>query len=98
MAKLASAELGQRIYSFCMELLGPEGMLFADAYQPRRLDLGDRLLAGRDVSWLFLRSRGFTIEGGTAEIQRNVLAERMLGLPGDARSDRDVPWSQVPRS
>jgi alkylation response protein AidB-like acyl-CoA dehydrogenase len=97
-AKLASAELGQRIYSFCMELLGADGMIFPDAYEPRRLDRGAGLLAGRDVSWLFLRSRGFTIEGGTAQIQRNVLAERMLGLPGDVRVDRDLPWNEVPRS
>jgi alkylation response protein AidB-like acyl-CoA dehydrogenase len=97
-AKLAFAELAQDVYSFCMELLGPSGTLFPDGYAPRRLGPGERLLVGRDVSWLFLRSRGFTIEGGTAQIQRNVLGERILGLPPDVRVDRDIPWDQAPRA
>jgi alkylation response protein AidB-like acyl-CoA dehydrogenase len=97
-AKLAVAELSQRVYEFALEVMGPEGTLFPDGYGPRRLARGEQLLAGRDLHWLFLRSRGFTIEGGSAQIQRNVLAERVLGLPGDVRADRDVPWSEVPRN
>ena len=46
----------------------------------------------------WLRSKGNSIEGGTDEIQCNVIGEQVLGLPGDVRVDKHVPWREVPRS
>ena len=92
--KLAYAEINKRIYEFCVDLMGPEGMLY-DTYEMRRPDGAGEV---GSPARMFLRSRANSIEGGTSEVMRNILGERVLGLPGDVRVDKGVPWSQVPRS
>ncbi|MFD1232976.1 acyl-CoA dehydrogenase family protein [Pseudonocardia benzenivorans] len=93
-SKLVAAELNQDVCEFCMDLLGPEGTLYG-SYEVRRE-------GGRDADWRgavqqrFLRSRANTIEGGTSEVLRNILGERVLGLPGEPRTDSG-PWKEVPR-
>jgi len=93
--KLASAELNQRIYEAIIDLLGAEGMLHAPGYPRARSERGEGA-AGTSASGRFLRSRANTIEGGTSEIMRNILGERVLGLPGDVRVDKEVPWREIP--
>ena len=95
--KLAFATLNKSVYEWCVDALGPAGIVDYD-YTFRRPS--EALLDGEPGSArkLFLRSRANSIEGGTSEIMKNILGERILGLPGEPRLDRDLPWSQVPRS
>jgi alkylation response protein AidB-like acyl-CoA dehydrogenase len=92
--KSAMAELNKAITELAVDLKGPEGMLLPDGYpmsRPRHaMDVSDAQKA-------FLRCRANSIEGGTTEIMKNILGERVLGLPGDVRVDKALPWSQVPR-
>jgi alkylation response protein AidB-like acyl-CoA dehydrogenase len=93
--KLAFAELNKRIYDLCVDLLGPEGMLY-DSYEMRRPETAGG--GSGAVPRMFIRARANSIEGGTSEVMRNILGERVLGLPGDVRTDKGLPWSQVPRN
>jgi alkylation response protein AidB-like acyl-CoA dehydrogenase len=95
-AKLAYAEENQRVYELCMDLLGAEGMLYPAGYpmiRPEVLGMGST-----DVHKSFLRVRANSIEGGTSEVMRSILGERVLGLPGDVRNDKEQAWKDVPRS
>jgi alkylation response protein AidB-like acyl-CoA dehydrogenase len=84
-------------YEFCVDLLGADGIVGYD-YAFKRPDEAGLDAPLGSARKMFLRARANSIEGGTSEIMRNILGERILGLPGEPRVDRDVPWSQVPRS
>jgi alkylation response protein AidB-like acyl-CoA dehydrogenase len=92
--KMASANLNKDIYEQVMNLLGAEGMLYG-SYEMVRPETA---MGFDTVQKAFLRSRANSIEGGTTEVMLNILGERVLGLPGDVRVDRDKPWSEVPRN
>jgi alkylation response protein AidB-like acyl-CoA dehydrogenase len=94
-SKLAFAEVNKRIYSEAINLLGPEGVLI-DNYDFVRPESAN-LTGGLDIRKMFLRARANSIEGGTSEILRNILGERILGLPGEPRTDKALPWKDVPR-
>jgi 3-oxochol-4-en-24-oyl-CoA dehydrogenase len=95
-AKLQYAELNKAIYELCVDLRGLDGMLISD-YTETRPERSSGGTAG-DVRKAFLRSLANTIEGGTSDVLRNILGERVLGLPGEPRADRDLPWKDLPRS
>jgi alkylation response protein AidB-like acyl-CoA dehydrogenase len=96
-AKLMMAEFNKETTSFAVELLGASGMIDYD-YTFRRPE--NLSVDGSDggVRHSFLRSRANSIEGGTSEIMRNILGEQVLGLPGEPRLDKDLPWIKVPRN
>jgi alkylation response protein AidB-like acyl-CoA dehydrogenase len=95
-AKLKFAEVNMAIYELCVDLLGADGLVGFDYEMRQGEGLGLTGPAGTSRR-MFLRARANSIEGGTSEIQRNILGERVLGLPGEPRVDKDLPWSQVPR-
>ena len=98
--RLMVSEHQQRVFEFIVNLLGPEGMLISD-YEMRRPEVIGEVAMGSDdkvdLTKGFLSTRGGTIGGGTTEISRNILGERVLGLPKEPSVDRDLPWSQIPR-
>ena len=92
--KMAGAILNIDIHNAVMNLLGADGLLYG-SYEMIRPETA---MASDTQQKAFLRSRANTIEGGTTEVMANILGERVLGLPGDVRVDRDVPWADVPRN
>ncbi|MPZ27226.1 MAG: acyl-CoA dehydrogenase [Micromonosporaceae bacterium] len=93
-AKLTFAQLNQEISSLELELVGADGLQYDD-WRLRRPVLVD--FAGRTPGYRYLRAKGNSIEGGTSEILRNIIADRVLGLPSEPRVDTDRPWKDLPR-
>jgi alkylation response protein AidB-like acyl-CoA dehydrogenase len=93
-AKLVFARLNQEISGFEVELAGADGLRYSD-WSFRRPESVS--FYGRDVGYRYLRAKGNSIEGGTSEILRNIIAERVLGLPPEPRVDTRVPWKDLPR-
>ncbi|MGQ3548382.1 acyl-CoA dehydrogenase family protein [Streptomyces rochei] len=92
--KLNFARLNQEISGLEVELLGEQGLLYDD-WTMRRPELVD--FTGRDAGYRYLRSKGNSIEGGTSEVLLNIVAERVLGLPAEPRTDKDVAWKDLAR-
>lgn len=96
--KLAWADLNKEVTSFTLSVLGLEGATIPEGYtlEPTTYDTRqvERVMSPQRQ---FLRARANSIEGGTSEIMRNILGERVLGLPGEPRVDKDLPWKEVPR-
>ena len=86
--KLVNAPKAQEIASFAMDLLDMGGVVMDKDLAPLRAAFQESLLS----------SPGGRIAAGTDEILRNIIAERVLGLPQDVRVDRDLPFDQLPTS
>src|SRR5260370_717555 len=84
--KLVSGMMLQDIATYAMDLQGAAGALTGDAEEEARGQFQQMLLS----------SPSMRIAGGTDEILRNIIAERVLGLPGDIRVDKDVPFNTIP--
>ena len=91
--KLTYARLNQEISGWETEFLGADGLTYDD-WTMRREGSSDY---SRGAVYAYLRSKGNSIEGGTSEILRNIIAERVLGLPPEPRVDTRVPWKDLPR-
>ena len=92
--KAVGAILNQDISEAVLDVMGPAGQIDYD-FTFRRPTIA--ALTGGTAGHAFLRARANTIEGGTTEIMKNILGEQVLGLPGEPRSDKDIPWIDVPR-
>jgi alkylation response protein AidB-like acyl-CoA dehydrogenase len=92
--KLAYARINQQVSGLELELLGAEGLRYDDwtMRSPAQVDF-----TARSPGYRYLRAKGNSIEGGTSEILRNIIAERVLGLPGEIRVDKDVAWKDLPK-
>jgi alkylation response protein AidB-like acyl-CoA dehydrogenase len=92
--KLSLARLNQQLSGLEVELLGEQGLRYGDwtMVRPQSVDF-----YGRDAGYRYLRAKGNSIEGGTSEVLRNIVAERVLGLPAEPRNDKDAAWKDLPR-
>jgi len=102
--KVHSGDLNQRLQVLTSDLLGADAMAWPDATSDSHGEARSPEDSGsygeslpREVHGM-LRSRANTIEGGTTEVNKNIVGERVLGLPREPDPWQGTPWSEVPRS
>src|ERR1700728_2043893 len=102
-AKIVASEQAQRHAELLALLLGMEAVTGADYDRAFEEDTDPKSVGAKDFAALsphrfIVRVRAMSIEGGTNEISRNIVGERVLGLPPDVRVDKGKPWQDLVRS
>ncbi len=85
-AKAVGAAYGQDLPAFAMELMDMGGVIRDPKIAPAN--------AGFQEGWLI--APAMRVAGGTDEILRNIIAEQVLGMPGDIRTDKNTPFNALP--
>ena len=98
--KLMQAEFNQRLQNLAMEIDGVSAIAWEGKELSKTQRTGRAIGTDREALTAsgFLRAQANTIEGGTSDVMRNILGERVHGLPKEPDNSRELPWSEVPRS
>jgi alkylation response protein AidB-like acyl-CoA dehydrogenase len=98
LGKLAVSLVNRRLGEWAPILCGPAGMLLEEGYQSQSDDAWAMRRGPRSLAEGSVGSPGTSIAGGTDQIQRNIIGDRVLGLPREPALDRGIPWNQTLRN
>ena len=91
--KLLSGKINVEVAEFVVDVMGANGLLCSKYTEARGVAPTEP-----DAVLAFVASPASTIAGGTNDIQRNIIGDRVLGLPREPNLDPNTPWSKILRS